>query len=66
MKNGKEDQAKNDVWPLMKNDLDWVMENWESDGCDLWEEIRSSDFFWNKMSQAYSLRGAADFADLIG
>jgi len=28
MKNGKEDQAKNDVWPLMKNDLDWVMENW--------------------------------------
>jgi len=28
MKNGKEDQAKNEVWPLMKNDLDWVMENW--------------------------------------
>jgi hypothetical protein len=66
MKNDKEDQAKNDVWPLMKNDLDWVMENWESDGCDLWEEIHSSDFFWNKMSQVYSLWGAADFADLIG
>jgi len=66
MKNDKEDQAKNDVWPLMKNDLDWVMENWESDGCDLWEEIHSDDFFWNKMSQVYSLRGAADFADLIG
>ena len=62
----KADQAKNDVWPLIKNDLDWVMENWESDGCDLWEEIHSSDIFWNKMSQAYSLRGAADFADLIG
>lgn len=50
MNNDKQDQAKNDVWPLMKNDLDWVMENWESDGCDLWEEIHSDDFFWNKMS----------------
>jgi glucoamylase len=50
MNNDKQDQAKNDVWPLMKNDLDWVMENWKSDGCDLWEEIHSDDFFWNKMS----------------
>lgn len=64
--NKMEDQAKNDVWPLMKNDLDWVMENWLSDGCDLWEEIHSDDIFWNRMSQVYSLRGAADFADLIG
>ena len=50
----------------MKNDLDWVMQNWNSNGCDLWEEFYSDDFFWNKMSIVYSLRNAADFADLIG
>ena len=30
----------------IKYDLDWVASNWESSGCDLWEEVQSDDFFW--------------------
>ena len=25
--------------------------HWEEEGCDLWEEVRSDDFFWNRMVQ---------------
>ena len=66
MNNNKEDQAKNEVWPLIRNDLDWIYESWKSDGCDLWEEFISSDIFWTKMSHVYSLRNAAVFAEIIG
>jgi glucoamylase len=30
----------------VKYDLDWVAQNWQSNGCDLWEEVQSTDFFW--------------------
>ena len=30
----------------IKYDLDWVVDNWNTQGCDLWEEITSTDFFW--------------------
>jgi len=62
----KIDHAKNDVWPLVKNDLDWVLSNWQSNGCDLWEEVRSNDFFWGRMAYIYSLKAAATFATSIG
>merc|ERR1712127_165807 len=72
--NGKESEAKSDIWPLIENDLDWVVNGgagdsepgWMQVGCDLWEEVRSSDFFWNRMSFIYCLQQAADFADRIG
>jgi len=60
------DQASNQVWPLVKNDLDWVILNWQSSGCDLWEEVRSDDFFWGRMAYIYSLKTAATFANAIG
>ena len=28
--------------------VQWVVANWEQNGCDLWEEIQSTDFFWNR------------------
>jgi len=47
-------------------DLEWVNTNWGSDGCDLWEEIRSKDFFWNRMAFRYALQMASDFAKRMG
>ena len=64
--NGQTEAARDDVWPLVKFDLEWVMENWGSEGCDLWEEVRSQNFYFNRMGYVYSLNTAADFADSIG
>ena len=57
---------KSTVWPLVKFDMEWVTENWGSNGCDLWEEVQSNNFFWNRMAYIYSLNAAADFAERIG
>ena len=35
-------------------------------GCDLWEEVRSEDFYFNRMAYVYSLNVAADFGEMIG
>ena len=45
---------------------DWVLTGWPETGCDLWEEVRSDDFFWNRMAFIYCLGVAADFSDRIG
>ena len=54
------------LWSMIEFDLEWVLANWEDEGCDLWEEVRSDDFYWNRMAYVYSLNIAADFADKIG
>merc|ERR1719348_663699 len=64
--NGKESEAKSDIWPLVSFDLEWVTGHWREEGCDLWEEVRSDDFFWNRMAYIHCLNQAADFADAIG
>jgi len=64
--NGKESEAKANIWPLVSYDLEWVVGGWQETGCDLWEEVRSDDFFWNRMAFIYCLQQAADFADRIG
>jgi len=63
---GQADVAKNEVWPLVKFDMEWVVANWDSEGCDLWEEVRSRDFYFNRAGFVYSLNIAANFADMIG
>ena len=45
---GQADTAKSDVWPLVSFDMEWVVENWASTGCDLWEEVRSDNFYFNR------------------
>lgn len=50
----------------IKYDLDWVINNWQSSGCDLWEEVRDNNFFWNRMAFAYSLGLAVKFANRVG
>ena len=51
---------------IIKTDLDYVVNNLKSQGCDLWEEIRSNDFFWNLMAYRHTLKKASDFAKSEG
>jgi glucoamylase len=53
----------NDVWNLVLTDLAWVEQNGlTANGCDLWEEVQSQDFLWNRMGYAYTLYLAQQFA----
>ena len=51
---------------FLQFDLAWVVENWKSEGFDLWEEVKSNDFYFNRMAFVYSLNVAADFGNMIG
>ena len=55
-----------DIWELVKVDLDWTASNYNADGCDLWEEIRSTDFFWNRYTTRASLLKGSAFAKKQG
>lgn len=65
LKNGQSSQA-NDVWDLVSNDANWIVSGWQSNGCDLWEEVRSSDFFWNKMAFIFGLNKVVEFGNKLG
>lgn len=65
IKNGQSDEAMKTVLPAIQYDLEWVTANWKSEGCDLWEEVRSDDFFWGRSSFVFALNNAADFCDAI-
>jgi len=64
--NNEDDAYIRRVWDIVTFDLEWVMDNWDTEGCDLWEEVRSDDFYFNRMAYVYSLNEVAKFADLIG
>ena len=53
--NSQQGYVTESLVPLIKKDLDWVHANWQSDGCDLWEEVRSNDFFWGRAAFVYAL-----------
>ncbi|KAK3253051.1 hypothetical protein CYMTET_37680 [Cymbomonas tetramitiformis] len=46
----------------IKWDLDYVLSQYDSATCDLWEEVRSSDFFWNRVTMIKALHTGARFA----
>jgi len=50
----------------IKFDLDWVVSGWPSNGCDLWEEVQSTDFFWNRMTMKAALFEGSTFAQSMG
>lgn len=58
LENGKQDKVKNEIWPLIKNDLNWLVSNWEMNTCDLWEEVRCTDFFFNRYTMRKGLLDA--------
>jgi glucoamylase len=55
-----------DLWTLIQIDLDWQAANWQATGCDLWEEVRSDDFFWNRYTMRAALTIGSDFAKSQG
>jgi len=74
-KSGKTDDIKQFLWTgddgkyhggAIKYDLEWVVANWEQNGCDLWEEIQSTDFFWNRFMFRASMHIGAEFAKSMG
>jgi len=54
------------VWALVKQNLDWVADNYDSETCDLWEEVKSTDFFWNRYTMRKALLQGAEFAKTAG
>lgn len=54
------------AWNIVKVDLDWVAANYTSSGCDLWEEVRSTNFFWNRFTMRKALLQGAKFAESVG
>lgn len=50
----------------IKFDLDWIVDNWQQNGCDLWEEIENNDFFWNRFTMKASLYLGSNFAAKMG
>lgn len=67
--NGGSDQVKQQLWTGDDNvnnggaivwNLDYVANgSYENNTCDLWEEIRSTDLFWNKYTMRTALRMGA-------
>ena len=64
--NSQESYVRDTLVPLIKYDLEWIHSNWSSDGCDLWEEVHSNDFFWNRMSYYYTMTTGSKFFTRIG
>jgi len=46
--------------------LDWIVQNWQSNSCDLWEEIQNTDFFWNRATMKHALFLGSMFAYQLG
>jgi glucoamylase len=47
-------------------DLDWILGNWQSTTCDLWEEVTANDFFWNRFTMKNALTLGAQLAAYLG
>lgn len=50
----------------IKYDLDYVVSGYSSNTCDLWEEIRDPDFFWNRITMKKAMLLGAQFAAKVG
>lgn len=66
LKNGQSSYVSSSLIPIIKYDLEWVLSNWMSDGCDLWEEVRSNDFFWNRAGYVYTLTWCENIFNKLG
>ena len=64
--NGQQSYVSDTLAPIIKTDLEWIFGNWQSDGCDLWEEVRSNDFFWGRAAFVYALNRCEELFNKIG
>jgi glucoamylase len=62
--NSADDVAK--YWPTIKYNLDYIVSGYNSNTCDLWEEIVNPDFFWNRVTMAKALSLGSKFATSLG
>lgn len=51
---------------VIKYDLDYVVSGYSSNTCDLWEEIRDPDLFWNRATMKKAMIVGAEFAQAMG
>ena len=63
--NGQSSTASSILWPIISNDLSYVMANWNQTGFDLWEEVNGSSFFTTAVQHRALVEGAS-FANQIG
>jgi len=54
------------AWNSIQKELDWVVDKYDSNGCDLWEEVQSNDFFWNRYTMRKALLQGSKFAAAQG
>lgn len=73
LEQGNVDYVKTTLWTgdpnydVIKYDLDWIADGgYLNNSCDLWEEVRSDDFFWNKFTMRKALTMGAAFATKMG
>ncbi|KAF2117002.1 Six-hairpin glycosidase-like protein [Lophiotrema nucula] len=57
--------ASDIVWPIVRNDLEYVAQYWNQTSFDLWEEIKGSSFF-TTISQYRALIEGSAFAGSVG
>jgi glucoamylase len=50
----------------IKYDLDYIVASYGSQTCDLWEELRDADFFWNRVTMKKAMILGAAFASAMG
>lgn len=72
--NGEDSYVKQYLWTgnsnyhggAIKYDLDYILTGWNSNTCDLWEEIRDADLFWNRVTMKKALLMGEKFATKMG
>lgn len=52
-------EAREKVWPVVENDLNYVAQYWNQTGFDLWEEVSGSSFFTTAVQHRALVAGAA-------
>ncbi|KAJ9661612.1 hypothetical protein H2201_006468 [Coniosporium apollinis] len=63
--NGQMAQAKEEIWPIVQNDLNYVSQYWSIISYDLWEEVAGNSFF-TIQSMHHSLVEGAHMAVRLG
>ncbi|KAF2106605.1 1, 4-alpha-D-glucan glucohydrolase [Lophiotrema nucula] len=56
---GDEDEARDQVWPVVQNDLNYVAQYWNDTTFDLWEEVLGSSFFTTAAQHRSLIEGIA-------
>lgn len=43
--NGYKSTVQDNIWPVVRNDVNYVAQYWNETGFDLWEEVKGASFF---------------------